>query len=99
MQARARVVPLNVAFLPSAASEETLVYTTQGLAKEGCEQAKVNPDGAPVYPGNKANQAFPSFLSTDSAFLTLQRGHQSWSEGCSPDWLHVDRPAHHPCIL
>lgn len=44
---------------------------TQGLAKEGCGQAMVKPDGAPVYPGNEANQALPSFLSTDLVFLTL----------------------------
>ena len=99
MHGRAGMMPLNVAFLPSAANEETLVRTTEGLAKEGCGQAMVKPDGAPVYPGNEANQAFPSFLSTDLAFLTL-RG-RGWggavtshsqsvalgkgTEGCSPD--------------
>lgn len=100
MHGRPGMVPLNVAFLPSTANEETLVHTTEGLAKEGCGQAMVKPDGAPVYPGNEANQVFPSFLSTDLAFLTLWgwglRGGVVTShsqsvalgkgtEGCSPD--------------
>ena len=75
--------PSHVAFLPSPGNEETPVHTTRGSAKEGCRRAALKPDGALVYPGNEASQAFLFFLSTDLAFLTPWGVTRSQSEGGS----------------